>query len=152
MAAGFTLKRGMLPEFINFMNSKLGEQIRNRNIVPSLMIDDFIQVGGVNTELISDLQRLAPYGAGNPEPRFVLPKVILKWSKIVGSNHVSCKIQDMLGNSLNGIAFRCVGTPLADLLINSVGVTVDVAGKLRINTWHGTSTPQIVIDDVSRIY
>ncbi len=149
MAAGFSLTQAQLPDFRAFLIERIGAQIAAHGIEPTLSIDGAIKTQGANLELLNDLARIGPFGAGNPEPRFVIPDVRLAFADPVGTDHVRCRIEDSSGGRLNGIAFRCLETPLGAALLKSGGGTMHLAGKLRINTWQGTSTPQLIIDDAA---
>ena len=149
MAAGFSLTRDQFPDFCAFLNERIGAQITAHGIEPTLSIDGAIKTRGANLELLNDLARVGPFGAGNPEPRFVIPDARLAFADPVGSDHVRCRIEDSSGGRLNGIAFRCLETPLGAALLKSGGGTLHLAGKLRINTWQGNSTPQLIIDDAA---
>ena len=149
MAAGFSLTQNQLPDFRTFLDDRISVQIAAHGIEPTLSIDGAVKTQGANLELLNDLARIGPFGAGNPEPRFVIPDARLAFADPVGTDHVRCRIEDASGGRLNGIAFRCLETPLGAALLKSGGATLHLAGKLRINTWQGNSTPQIIIDDAA---
>ncbi len=72
MAAGFTLKEENLPAFRAFLAERFAARIAEQKIVPTLKLDGVVTVKGVSVELVKQLDALAPYGAGNPEPRFAI--------------------------------------------------------------------------------
>lgn len=152
MAAGFSLTQKQLPCFKTFLNDRIGAQIEAHGIEPTLSIDDSISAGGANLDLLESLAQVGPFGAGNPEPRFVIPNARLVFAEPVGTDHVRCRIEDSSGGMLNGIAFRCLETPLGELLLKHGGENLHLAGKLRINTWQGRSTPQLIIDDGAKVW
>jgi len=152
MAAGFSLTQNQLPGFKAFLNERIGDQIEMQGIEPTLSIDGSISAGGANLDLLEALSQVSPFGAGNPEPRFVIPDARLSYADPVGSDHVRCRIEDSSGGMLNGIAFRCLETPLGELLLKHSGSNLHLAGKLRINTWQGRSTPQLIIDDAAKAW
>ncbi len=149
MAAGFSLTQDQLTGFRAFLGERIGAQIVAHGIEPTLSIDGAIKTRGASLELLNDLARVGPFGAGNPEPRFVIPDARLVFADPVGTDHVRCRIEDSSGGRLNGIAFRCLETPLGATLLKSGGGALHLAGKLRINTWQGKSTPQLIIDDAA---
>jgi len=149
MAAGFSLTQAQFPYFRIFLNERIGAQIAAQGIKPTLSIDGAIKTQGASLKLLNDLTRIGPFGAGNPEPRFVIPDVRLAFADPVGTDHVRCRIEDSSGGGLNGIAFRCLETPLGAALLKSGSGTLHLAGKLRINTWQGNSAPQLIIDDAA---
>jgi len=152
MAAGFSLTRDQLPDFRAFLNERIGAQIAAHGIEPTLYIDGAIKTQGASLDLLDSLIQVGPFGAGNPEPRFVIPDARLAFAEQVGSDHVRCRIEDASGGRLNAIAFRCLETPLGVTLLKGGGGSLHLAGKLRVNTWQGTSTPQLIIDDAAQVW
>ncbi len=102
-------------------------------------------------ELLETLEPVAPFGVGNPEPRFVVPSVRVAWAKRVGGDHVSCALEGRGGGRLRGIAFRCADDDLGTLLQRREGTPIHVAGRLRVNSWNGTDSVQMFIDDAAPV-
>ncbi|HAK63799.1 MAG TPA: single-stranded-DNA-specific exonuclease RecJ, partial [Alphaproteobacteria bacterium] len=55
-----------------------------------LLIDGQLAAGSATVELIESLERAGPYGAGNPEPRFMLPSASVVNAGLAGGRHVRC--------------------------------------------------------------
>jgi single-stranded-DNA-specific exonuclease len=68
---------------------------------------------------------------------------------VVGANHLNCTLCDADGGRLKAIAFRAMDTAVGPALLNSDGALYHIAGKLRINSWRGTDSVQMVIDDAA---
>ena len=153
MAAGFSLAADKVVDLRAFMEERIGDQIAAQNIEPTLKLDGTLMASGATLELVEALQQVSPFGAGNPEPRFTIPDARIIHADVVGSDHVKCRITDSGGGTaLDGIAFRCLETGLGEALLKNSGAgagLLHVAGKLRINTWQGRSSPQIIIDDAA---
>ncbi|HKM71165.1 MAG TPA: single-stranded-DNA-specific exonuclease RecJ, partial [Stellaceae bacterium] len=113
-------------------------------------IDAALSLTAAQSELIDHIDRLAPFGAGNPEPRFVFPAVRVVHAEAVGNGHLRCTLAEPLGNArLRAIAFRVAGTPLGQFLAETRGATIHVAGRLRRDSWHGGDAVQLSIDDAA---
>jgi len=149
MAAGFSLERANLPALTEFIEDRVAHQMAASGFAPTQTIDGRLKAAAANAELIEAISRVGPFGTANPEPRFVLADVTLQFADIVGENHVRCRIEDDSRGRLDAIAFRCVGGELGDLLLHQSKPRLHVAGKLRMNTWQGRSTPQLIIDDAA---
>ena len=94
--------------------------------------------------------RLAPFGAANPEPRFVFPALRVVHAEMVGNSHLRCTLSDPLdGARLRAIAFRVADTPLGRFLAETRGAAIHVAGQLRRDTWRGGDAVQLSIDDAA---
>ena len=149
MAAGFTVPLEKVNLFREFFSERVATNITSSNIVPSLYIDGTITAAGVSMELIEAMQLLAPFGNGNAEPRFVIPSVRVKFSDVVGTDHIRCTLKSVEGGEVKGISFRALDKALGKLLLTAGDRPIHVAGRLRPNNWSGRVTPQIFIDDAS---
>jgi single-stranded-DNA-specific exonuclease len=149
-AAGLTVARDALPALRRFFDARVAEHFRTAPKRGSYEIDGSLSLAGATTEFLDELDKLAPYGMGNPEPRFVFPSVRIAKADIVGEKHVRCFLQDARGGRLAAIAFRAVDTPLADILLRGDGSSVHLAGRLKRDTWRGASRVQLHIEDAAR--
>jgi len=149
MAAGFTVERPMLGSLKSFLDDRIGTAITEGGIVPTLRLDGVVAPGAVNLDLIRELARVGPFGSGNPEPRFALPNVYLDHAAVAGSDHVRVSVANQGGRQLKGIAFRCLDRPLGKFLLDTTGRPLHLAGRLRVNRWQGSESPQILIDDAA---
>jgi single-stranded-DNA-specific exonuclease len=149
MAAGFTLATDKQAEFREFLADRIIAQTGPGGPVAELGLDGSLQPRGASVELAGALQRLAPFGAGNREPRFALPGARVVKADIVGEDHVRCILTGEDGGRLKAIAFRCAGRPLGQLLLQSGGLPVHIAGQLRLDRWHGRESVQLIVDDAA---
>ncbi|MCP4330756.1 MAG: single-stranded-DNA-specific exonuclease RecJ [Alphaproteobacteria bacterium] len=149
MAAGFTVTASGVEKLRAFLNERVGGEIEAKGIVPSLGIDSAVTTRGASPGLLAILAQAGPFGAGNPEPRFVVPVARLAFADVVGQDHVRCTLSDDSGGQLKGIAFRSVGTALGQALLDARGGTLHVAGHLRADTWQGRDGVQLIIEDAA---
>jgi single-stranded-DNA-specific exonuclease len=152
MAAGFTAGRDRLDELKGFLAARIREQqALTGPPVPTLEVDGAISVHGVTTELVSLLDRLAPFGTGNAEPRFALMDARVVRADVVGQNHVRCIVTAGAGTGarLKAIAFRALDGDLGRLLLKSAGAPLHLAGYLRPDRWNGQDGVQLMIEDAA---
>jgi single-stranded-DNA-specific exonuclease len=150
MAAGFTVAAEKLGPLQAFLIERLGDGLDRERLVPELRIDGALSVAGAQGELIDHIARLAPFGAANPEPRFVLPGVRVVHAEAVGNGHLRCALTDPLETGrLRAIAFRAAGTPLGQFLAETRGAAIHVAGHLRRDGWRGGDAVQLTISDAA---
>ena len=150
MAAGFVIQRNNEQSFCSFMTERIGGL--HRELTPVYRIDGAIQPIGANNEFLTAIERLAPFGSGNPQPRFVLPRVRIVKAQQVGSDHVSCIVAGENGGRLKAISFRSLGQPLGQALIQSSGSPLHLCGTLKLDYWQGRETPQLIIDDAAVVF
>ncbi len=148
MAAGFTVPRGRLAEFREFLAQRLAAQLAG-DVVPLLELDGALDCAGATVDLVETLRQLAPFGAGNAEPRFAVTAARIVKADVVGSGHVRCVLTGAGGGRLKAIAFRAADSELGHGLLASAGASFHLAGTLRADTWNGTTTVQLTIDDAA---
>ena len=150
MAAGFTVAAEKLDALREFLVERLGDGPDLERLMPELRIDAALALGAARAELIGHIEQVAPFGAGNPEPRFAFSGVRVVHAEVVASGHLRCTLADPLdANRLRAIAFRAAGTPLGQFLAETRGATIHVAGHLRRDSWRGGDAVQLVIDDAA---
>ena len=149
MAAGLTVAEDKLAPLGEFLKERLSRSLGDRPKRRSLGVDGALGVGGASFELVELLDQAGPYGAGNPEPRFVVTGAHIVRSDIVGGDHVRCVLAGGEGGRLKGIAFRCRETALGEALLNQRGAKLYFAGHLRADHWQGRDDVQLEIEDVA---
>ena len=149
MAAGFSVSSDKVCELKQYLNDHFNRSVVEADTVASLPIDGLITLAAVKEELLDLLERLEPFGAGNPEPRFVIPSLEVKYATVVGDQHIKCRLAEKGSSEINGICFRAVGTKIGDVLLNQSGLQIHVAGKIRKNLWQGRASLQIIVDDIA---
>jgi single-stranded-DNA-specific exonuclease len=83
-AAGLTLDPAKLDEFRDFMNAAMEGVER-----PPLMADLTFKCSDINLELVNNFARLAPFGAGNPEPIVTITDAVISDARIVSEDSVA---------------------------------------------------------------
>ena len=149
MAAGFSLRRAKLSAFGDFLHRHIGPQRSAIAAASELLADAMVSPSGATLALIADLGHAGPYGAGNPEPVFLMPDMLVVYAGIAGANHVRLRLVGRDGQGMGAIAFRAAGTPLGDGLLKARGARVHVAGKLKRDDYDGTAKVQLHLEDAA---
>jgi single-stranded-DNA-specific exonuclease len=149
MAAGFTVTEDSIAPFVTFVQDEVRRQLQGEAFAPSLNLDGALAVSAVTADLIAELDCIAPFGAGNDEPRFVVVDAQVVKADIVGSGHVRCFLSGRSGGRLKAIAFNCADSDLGHLLLTAAGRRLHLAGTIRADTWQGRTEAQLVIDDAA---
>lgn len=151
MAAGFTAEESKLPELRKFLFDRLSGQVGS-NQGRTINLDGAISVSGISINLAHDLEKAAPYGTGNAEPRFVIANCRLVDSQIIGNSHVRCIFDDGgIGSQTKvyAMAFRALETKLGEFFLNNKYKNMHVAARLRLTNWQGRERVETQIDDAS---
>jgi single-stranded-DNA-specific exonuclease len=152
MAAGFTVEQEKLEELSGFLATHISRQLDGLTLTPSMSFDGALSPAGATPEVIEMLDRVGPFGSGNPRPRFVIPQARIVDSGIVGKDHVRCVLTGADGTGrLKAIAFRSAATPVGRALLDTRGLPLHVAGNLRVDEWQGRVSAQLFIDDVAGV-
>jgi single-stranded-DNA-specific exonuclease len=151
MAAGLTVDANKLDVARDFLRTRLADALAESGFVPAFGFDGALQPAGATLDLVRTLERLGPFGTGNPEPRFALPNVRVQGAQTVGGDgqHVRCTLLGADGARLKAIAFKAGGTALGDALLKADGVARHVAGKLRVDSWSGKDRVQLIVEDAA---
>jgi len=149
MAAGLTVAREKLGALRDFLEERVAAEVARNAVIPTLRLDGEMALSGVHPDFVAALERLAPFGSGNSEPRFALTNVRVAKADVVGDGHLRCFLADNAGGRLKAIAFRAVGEPLGDALLDKSGLGLCLAGKLRPDNWQGREDVQLIIDDAA---
>lgn len=149
MAAGLTVAREKLDDAMSRLGELLDKQGAS-NIGPSdLQLSAVLMPGAATVELIEQIEKAGPFGAGAAAPRFAFPDCQILFAKQVGENHLKVAFGDGMGVRLDAIAFGAMDGPLGPLLTNHGGARFHLAGRLEINIWQGRKSPQLRLEDAA---
>ncbi|MVS97958.1 single-stranded-DNA-specific exonuclease RecJ [Devosia marina] len=150
MAAGVSLRPGDLGPFRAFLAEKLSASVGVARAASALKIDAALTARGANIDLLHNLERAGPYGAGNPSPVFAFPAHRARFPQIVGKGgHISFSLASDDGAKLKAIAFRAAGTALGDTLMRDGDGPLHFAGGLSIDHYQGRELPQFRLIDIA---
>ncbi|WID96912.1 single-stranded-DNA-specific exonuclease RecJ [Bosea vestrisii] len=151
MAAGITLVPGQEVAFASFISERLAAGVANSREAEALLVDAAISAGGANPRLLAEIDQAGPFGAGCPEPVFVLPAHRLTEVVEVGAGgHMRIKLRAGDGTTIGGIAFRAAREPLGQALLAARGESVHIAGTLTLNRWGGSERAELRVVDLAR--
>lgn len=148
MAAGFTVEENQLSTLQEFFFSRLA----HTHVDNDYSMDAALDISSLSHELIEQLQHLAPFGSGWPEPRILIHNLRLVRSDIVGEKHLRAIFSDdgISANSkirLKTIAYREAHQSLGTALLGAEGKRFHLAGRPRINYWNGKQSIEMLLED-----
>ncbi len=151
MAAGLSVARAALPELKTFLQGAAEAELARIGYRPTLEVDATVSGGGATAALVDSCQRLAPFGVGNPQPRFALPAQRLALVETMAERHLRLRLEDEAGGSLRGVCFRAFDGPLGQALLASRGRRLHLAGRLERDAWRGGDAVQLLIEDAAEV-
>ena len=145
LAAGFTIAEENIPGFRAKMQRLSAIWRREHQSVSTLSVDAVLEDAGLLTlENVADLQRLEPFGTGNPQPIFVLTGVTVTSITPVGKGrHTRLKVARD-GCSFDAILFSF--PPESTGL--QPGCRAELAFYPQINQFRGNCTVQLTLADL----
>ncbi len=149
MAAGATLAKERLGEWRAYLEEALAAPVARARAEASLHIDAAVTAGAATAELAHRLEAAGPYGSGNPEPVFVLPRHRVTDVMAVGADHLRVRAVAGDGSAIEAIAFRAAGKALGDALTRLRGSPVHLAGTLGLNRYGGRERAQLRLVDAA---
>jgi len=149
MAAGFTVARENAGAFYEHLDKTLRSQVMLASAEANMKIDGALMASSATKELMAQLDKAGPFGAGNPQPRFAFAAHHCKFAKIVGERHVRCSLTASDGTRIDAIAFNSAETEVGKLLLDSRGLPLHVVGHLRRSDWGGREKIELHIEDVA---
>lgn len=149
MAAGFSLAPEQAAPFHAFLAQWFGDAHEALDAAQLFAVEAVVSPRGATAELVRDIARAGPYGAGNPEPVILVPDVEIRFADVVGKDHVRLKLAGGDGAQLDAIAFRIAGTALGQALLKARGAKIHAAGRLRAEEWNGRVRVQLHLDDAA---
>lgn len=150
MAAGITIEKEKLGEFRAFLENSLSSDVGGARSRNGLEVDAALTAGGLTPALVEEIERAGPFGAGNPEPVFVLPAHRVVDVARAGADHVRLRLASGAKATIDAIAFRCATTELGKTLLAARGEQLHLAGTVSINRWGGRVRAQMRVVDVAR--
>ncbi len=150
MAAGFTVEEAQLPALREFLLQRMCHAAEVYGRAPTLKLDGVLAPSGATVELVRLLEKAAPYGQGNPTPRFVLAHAHILSADVVGDGHVRLWLVDETTNRRRkAMAFRAMQKPLGEVLLSARGRRLHLAGTLQINHWQDRESVDFFVDDAA---
>lgn len=145
MAAGMTLEIHQIDVLQDELSRLANEWLQPEDWMPTSAVDDELTLSEVNLTFIQQLEQLAPFGVGNPTPKFVVKGAQIQRKSVVGVHKDTLKLELKENeNRLDAIGFQMAQiaeeiTPFSES---------SCLGELQMNEWNGRQTPQLIIRDM----
>ena len=145
LAAGFSIKEcnlKLLDDFIQKDYSKV-----NKNFNFEFKYDAEIPALSINRNLYNEIDKLGPFGNENILPIFLIKKVKILKSRLIGDSHINSIIKPKLGPSIKGICFNCADTKIGEYLL-SYKKEINMIAQITDNSFRGKNSIQLNIKDI----
>jgi len=150
-AAGFAIPADRIPSLGARINELAAACLTPDDLVRTITLDGEAESSELSLESVSELNRLAPFGRGNPPPLFVIRGLQVGEVKTVGNDsHLAMRLlpRPLLASptpSVGAIWFRA--GHLASRV--PVGARVDVCCRPRPDEWNGNLRVRLYVEDMA---
>ncbi len=140
MAAGLSLPAENLRDFQERFDMAVREQLGADDLIPETVYDCPLPLDQVSLETIGALDRLSPFGLGNPSPLFLLEGLSLLSARAVGNDGAHLKLT-VAGNGAvrEGIAFN------QGELFGTLGASLRLVSSVDRNEFNGRVSAQLKV-------
>jgi len=141
-AAGFTLPTRNLPNLERYLAQLAEEQLKGVDLRPKLDIDAEATLPNLSGDTFSAIQKLSPFGRGNPAPTFLSRQTEIIDCRTMGNGaqHLRLKLRQG-GTVWDGVGFG-LGCYLAE-----ISPRLDIVFNLEIDRWQGREKLRLNILD-----
>ena len=138
MAAGFAIEPGKIPQFRAAINHTVDQTAGEAPAAQKLAIDLIQPLERLTLELVETLDRLSPYGPGNPPFKLAARNLVVKSFSPIGKSkeHLQIIVEDAGGATRKIIWWQGAGFPLPE-------ERFDLAFSVRASNYRGERSVQI---------
>ena len=141
-AAGLTIRPEQLEPFAAAFAAYADGELEEEDLAPVTRIDAVVPATALTLDLARELERLAPFGLGNPDVTLLVAGCEAVGPATVGDGkHLRFRVRQNGRDAGSAIAFG-QGGQLERLQGSG---RFDVAFRLKQNRWNGTVSPQLVV-------
>jgi single-stranded-DNA-specific exonuclease len=146
-AAGFKVRVDRIPHFRDRFNAYVASHFPDGASSPRLVLDAELPLSALTPGLMNDLDKLEPYGAGNPKPKFLASGLKVEAPRFLGKiephRHIDFRVRQ--GETI----FRCLGWNMADRMeeLMSAGGDCCLAFTPKFNEWNGYRRIELQVID-----
>ncbi len=141
-AAGLSIDPARIEGFAKAFADHADAHLAEDDLRDVTVVDAVVSAADLTLELAHELERLAPFGLGNPDVTLLVPAAEAVSPATVGEGkHLRFRVRQHGRDAGTAIAFG-LGRQLDRL---RTGALFDIACRLKENRWNGTVSPQLVV-------
>lgn len=142
VAAGLEIDAERVEHFRRDFAAHAAAALTPHDLVPVQRVDAVVPAGALGLDLAEELERLAPFGAANPQPRLLVPGARVGDVRAMGKEGSHARFTVSGGGArAAAVAFRTPAGPLRAL----ADAPHDVCVRLERNEWNGAVEARLVL-------
>lgn len=150
-AAGFTAKKENLEQIKKILISFAEEKLEGKDLEKSLEIDAELFFDDISWANYDQIQKFAPFGRANSEPKFLVKDIKIADLKLVGNGEKHLKLNLRLLNKKGDLVknIKAIGFNFGDWESKlKIDDEIDVIFELIADEWNGYRNLQMKIVDL----
>ena len=150
MAAGLSIRENNLRIFEDFFEDFVKNNKNINTNTKNLNIDELLTLGALNDDLIENINKIAPYGLGNPKPKFLFHNVKIIKPKLIGDTkkHLSFFVTDETNKTVKSIIFNGLDNELGKTILSYYKRNFfSFIGFIKKSIWKNKIYFEIIIED-----
>jgi len=148
MAAGFTIATEKIGRLEKELRQLLDQELDDQHLQPIIEADMEIGLEDINWKLVKELDKFAPFGAGNPQPLFIARNIKVLNARTVGRKDRHLKLR-LASNASRPVILEAIAFNQGDFLTKlSPGQLVDICFVVYTNIWNGRKKLELKIKDI----
>ncbi|MBR1859171.1 MAG: single-stranded-DNA-specific exonuclease RecJ [Selenomonadaceae bacterium] len=147
-AAGFSIRTKDIETFSREFDSYVKDTLNETDFIPQQKVDVMIHPLKMTVKLADEIERLEPFGIGNPHPIFACQNVRCKYPKLIGKDklHLSFQIQSDDKNKNAQIRALAWNMGLLESIIEND--MIDVTFSPERNEFNNSVQVQCIINSI----
>ncbi len=144
-AAGLEVRSEQVEAFREAFIAHAAAAIGSGDRVRTERIDAVVGGDGIGLDLAEEIERLGPFGAGNPGVSLLVPSARIRDVRAMGEGrHSRFNLHSGVNRALT-VAFGRPSIPVGE------DEAIDAAVRLEVNQWNGAVEPRLVLREMYRL-
>jgi single-stranded-DNA-specific exonuclease len=155
MAAGFTVETKNLVKLKKSMKELAEKEISEDLLIRKLKIDCELPIEYIDIELFEEMNKLAPFGFGNPEPTFLGQNLLIENIRLVGVEGKHLKLELIHSSSVGSSRGMNQEVSMSGILFGydkglnlKISDSIDAVYNILLNEWNGNRKLELKIKDI----
>ena len=141
-AAGLLIAHSRIEAFADAFALHADAELTAEDLHPVTVVDAVVSAEDLTLPMAQELDRLAPFGLGNPDVTLLVPgSQAIALGTVGDGKHLRFRVRQHGRDAGSAIAFG-QGSQLDRLRAEGL---LDIACRLKENYWNGTVSPQLVV-------
>jgi len=146
-AAGFSILPKNIKKFKKALQTIIKKMVKGKKLEPQVKADALAKISLINLKNYQTIQKLQPFGIGNPEPSFYFKNLKVIDKQLLGrdKNHLKLLLDDPDTPKTESIPLESLSFWQAESYQDlKVGDIIDLVAKISLNEFRGRKKLQLI--------